>query len=58
MMELGVQGEVGDSFWRSDIRNEPNIQINLQLVEKKLLKFLGLRKDRSNTYGGRYEGTC
>jgi hypothetical protein len=42
MMERGVQGGVGDSFWRSDIRNEPNIQINLQLVEKNLLRILGL----------------
>jgi len=58
MMDLGVPGGVGDSFWKSDIRNEPNIQINLQLVEKNLLRILGLRKNSANAYGGRYESTC
>jgi hypothetical protein len=58
MLDLGVQGGVGDSFRRSNIRNEPNIQINLLLVEKNLLRIFGLRKNSTNAYGGGYEGTC
>jgi hypothetical protein len=40
-----------------DLRNVSDIQINLQIVVKKLLKISGLAKNSVNAYGGGYERT-
>ena len=41
-----------------DLRNVPDIQINLQIVVNGLLKISGLKKNSPNAYGGGYERTC